>query len=175
MGPRAQCFVAGAALVLGEPWHRNTALSPQTTVSQDNRNGALFFPGFYGPRETLPRFSRQSVPSGLKLMVLMVIGDDDGFPYMGQMNNTSRHTAAEITVLKMVAFETWSILEDQVWIEMKIVQVQPESSHAKDIMQPVRDGGQRDGAGLTQSSLDRAAFLLGAAHHLSARGTLSSI
>lgn len=48
------------------------------------------------------------------------------------MNTMLEDNTVEIIVLKMIVFETLSVLKDQVWIKMGVIQVQPESSHAKD-------------------------------------------
>lgn len=60
----------------------------------------------------------------------MEIGDDrdgDELPYVGQMHNTLGVLLLELQ-LKTAAFETLSILKDQVWIKMRVHQVWPEET-----------------------------------------------
>lgn len=89
----------------------------------------------YGPWEMVLWFSQQSVPLGLKLRAFVAIGDDDEFVDMGQMRNTFQGIPAKIIVHTMGAVEPRSISKDQVWIKMRTVQGQAESSHVNDRLQ----------------------------------------
>lgn len=69
---------------------------------------------------------------GLKTQVFCGDWDDDEFVDMGQLRNTFQGIPAKIIVHTMGAVEPRSISKDQVWIKMRTVQGQAESSHVND-------------------------------------------